>query len=158
MTTQPSVLILGYGNIARMDDGLGPKAIERLLEYSLPNVTTRSMMMINIEHAEEIREYDRVIFIDADTNGKEPYTFSQIQPQPAGHITSHHLKPEALMQIVEQMYRADTIGYVLGIRGYTFDGFGEELSPQAAKNLESAIDFLVQMIQNDEFGIEADTN
>ena len=45
----------------------------------------------------------------------------------------------------------ETDAYVLGIRGYAFNEFGERLSEQAANNLDAAIQFIEGVITHDLF-------
>ena len=148
MQKQKSVLIIGYGNPSRLDDGLGPRFIEILAEKKLPHVQLESSMMLNIEHADQIKNYDLAIFVDADVSADEAFNFKQIQPQASNRPSSHHLKPEALLDLSQKLFQARTVGYILGIRGYNFEGFGENISEQAEKNLYQAIDFLTDRLQS----------
>jgi hypothetical protein len=57
-------------------------------------------------------------------------------------FSSHSVSPEALMDMACDLFGARTRGYLLGVRGYEFNEFGECLSPGAEANLRSALAFL----------------
>jgi len=63
------ILIYGFGNPGREDDGLGIELARRLEDWSkksgLPGITFDSNYQLNIEDAEVISEKDLVIFADA---------------------------------------------------------------------------------------------
>ena len=61
-------LIYGIGNLARQDDGLGIRLIERLETAGPPEgMSLESNYQLNAEDALLIAPYDVVIFVDAAT-------------------------------------------------------------------------------------------
>ena len=144
-------LVIGYGNPSRFDDGLGPLLIERLGVENIPGVTLDSSIMINVEHAEQISKYDVVIFVDADVSGAEPFYFKRIEPRKLNNFHSHRIHPEVLLGMAHRLFQANTIGYVMGIRGYLFNGFGEDISEEAQNNLNQAFVFLADQLRSEEF-------
>ena len=48
------VLVIGYGNTLRQDDGVGPYVAERFEELGLPGVRTLVEAQLSPEHAEVI--------------------------------------------------------------------------------------------------------
>jgi hydrogenase maturation protease len=150
------VLVIGYGNPGRLDDGLGPAAVARLERDATPGVTLDADYQLTVEHAAQIADHDVVVFVDADTSGPEPFGFRRIAPAPAASFSTHSVQPEAALGLAHQLFNARTSGYVLGIRGYTFNGFGEALSDDAAANLDLAVRFLENLLQTRNFA-EAET-
>lgn len=151
MSHQKSILVIGYGNTARLDDGLGPRLIEIIRNQIAPEVNLATSMMINVEYAEQISEHDKVIFVDADISCEQPFYFKPVVSKTSSQGSSHHMTPEVIMGIAQTLFKAQTTGHVLGIRGYKFDGFGEEISPQAQDNLNQAAKFLIQRLHNQNF-------
>jgi len=136
------VLILCYGNPGRLDDGLGA-AFGRKFEQVRPQGFDIEIdYQLNVEDAMTISEYDSVVFVDACVDGEEPFRFSEVAPIPAISYTSHSVEPEHLLSLAREMFGARAEGYALGIRGYEFNSFGEQLSPGALHNLELAVEFL----------------
>ncbi|MEK6736389.1 MAG: Ni/Fe hydrogenase, partial [Pseudomonadota bacterium] len=72
----PKILLFGYGNPGRGDDVLGSLVTERVGQLKLANVTSLVDMQLQIEHATDLVEYDRILFADADMSCREPFEFS----------------------------------------------------------------------------------
>jgi len=145
--TSGTVLIIGYGNPGRIDDGLGPALAARLDACAIKGVSVETDYQLVVEHAHEIAQHDYVIFADAAMTGTAPFSFNEIPifvNQPKFH--SHSLSPEAAMFIARTMFGAKTKGYLLGIRGYDYDGFGEGISERAKENLEAATRFIMGLL------------
>lgn len=136
------VLILCYGNPGRLDDGLGAACGRFLEKFRLQGVDIEIDYQLNVEDAMTVSEYDAVVFVDACLNGQGPFQFSEVEPKPAISYTSHSVEPEHLLSLAKEMFGSKAEGYALGIRGYEFNEFGEELSPGALRNLDLAVDFL----------------
>jgi len=49
------------------------------------------------------------------------------------------------------LFHAETEGYILGIRGYDFNEFGEHLSRKAEENLCQAVDFIAAALKKKDF-------
>lgn len=144
-----SVLVIGYGNPGRLDDGLGPALVAALETKGIPGVTVDADYQLNVEDASEIAKHDVVIFADASVKGREPYSFAEVKPGAVESFSTHSVEPEAVVAMAQDLFHAGTRAYALGIRGYRFNEFGEGLSEQARKNLESAVAFLEGIIRND---------
>jgi hypothetical protein len=56
--------------------------------------------------------------------------------------------PEAILALARDHFGGRAAGWLLGIRGYEFDDYGEGLSPGAQRNLLAAADFLQQALRN----------
>ena len=149
--SEKRVLVIGYGNPGRLDDGIGPILAEKLETMKLPNVTVDSDYQLNVEDASDIAKHDIVVFADAALAGSEPFFFTQLTPQPALGFSSHSVEPEVLLHMAREMFGSNTLGFALGIRGYEFNEFGESLSDKAKANLEAAIEFLVKTIKSGQF-------
>ena len=130
------ILLIGYGNPGRLDDGLGPALAEAVAALGLPGVTVDSDYQLTVEDAAAAAENDVVIFADASVNGEEPFFFREIVAEGTLGFSSHSVDPEAVLAMAVDLFGAKTKGYALGIRGYQFDEFGERLSDKARENLD----------------------
>lgn len=135
------ILLIGYGNIARQDDGLGPMLAERLGELALPDLEVESDYQLNIEDAEAIARYDAVIFADASTEGPEPFAFTALEAEAENRFSTHTVSPAGVLHLAHTRFGARTRGYLLAIRGYDFEMFVETPTPRALANLEAALAF-----------------
>lgn len=151
-TASPAtVLVIGYGNPGRLDDGLGPALAEALAALELPGVTVEANYQLTVEDAAAVAEHDVVVFADASVNGPEPYSFQPVEPKRNVSFSSHSLAPPAVLALAHELFGSATRGYVLGIRGYRFNEFAEALSPGARGNLRAAMRFLESLLRDDAF-------
>lgn len=143
-----TVLLIGYGNPGRLDDGLGPALAAKLEALSIPGLSVEVDYQLVVEHAHEIAKYDAVIFADSTVAGDGPYFFKEIHPSPKEAFSSHNFSPETILFFAKSVFNARTKGYVLGMRGYEFDQFGEYLSDKAKQNLNAAFEFIRDALQS----------
>ncbi len=146
-----SILVIGFGNPGRLDDGLGPVFAEKFSKFKLVNVEIDSDYQLVVDDAADIAKHDIVILVDAATKGREPFYFEKIIPEPAMSFSSHSVSPTALMAMVHDLFDAKTKGYLLGIRGYEFNEYCEKLSPKAISNMEEALLFIKKVVSENSF-------
>jgi hydrogenase maturation protease len=143
------ILILGYGNTLRKDDGLGIYAAQILTSLTLPDgVEIRTYQQLSPELSPVLAQIDHAIFIDAAlaSNGEKPGTINTriLQPrisQP-GSIT-HHFDPETLLAMAEALYGHAPQAMLFSVTAASFD-LEEGLSPEVA----AALPVLVESIYN----------
>lgn len=142
------VLIIGFGNIGRMDDGLGPELVARLEAMNLPGVTLESDYQLVIEHAAMAAEHDIVVFADAATDaGNEPFYFRAVGPAAADGFSSHSASPAGVLHLAQTCFKRTPQGWLLGIRGADLTSFAEGLTPTAQANLAQAQARLLEFIR-----------
>jgi hydrogenase maturation protease len=142
---EPRVLVLGYGNPGRQDDGLGPAAVAEIERCGWPNLTAFDNYQLNIEDAMDVAAHDVVWFVDAAKTGPSPYAVLDVSPATAIEFTSHVVRPEAILAIASKCYGASPQAFVLAIRGYEFE-FIEGLTLGATENLRAALAMLTERI------------
>ena len=102
------ILLIGYGNPGRLDDGLGPALAERIQGGGETGrsgaIVVESNYQLNVEDAAQIAEYDMVVFADASTDAEPPFTFTPVMPEPGGlSFSSHSVSASQLMGMVDQV-------------------------------------------------------
>ena len=144
------LLILGWGNPGRGDDGLGPALTRMLGERFGGAVDAESDYQLQVEDAAECAEHRRVIFVDADRAGPEPFSCRRVEPSaaPLG-FSSHSVSPGALLAITRELFGRQPEAWLVGVRGYEFDEFHEGLSARARANLAAAADYLSEALRGD---------
>ena len=142
-----SVLLLGYGNPARRDDGLGPAFAEEGGRLGL-DLTVDSNYQLAAEDAETLSRHDQVVLVDATTDGPEPFGFERLQSEPDWSISTHSISPGALLALTREAFGREPECFVLGIRGYQFEHFTEDLTPAARANLEKALVFFQSWLRD----------
>jgi len=136
------VLLIGYGNPARGDDGLGPALAAAVARLEMAGVTVESDYQLHVEHAADAAEHDVVIFADAEMGRDAPFSFRRLEPNPELSFTSHSVSPAGILGLAREFFEGTCSGYLLGIRGHVFGEFAEGLSVEASRNLHGALAFL----------------
>ncbi len=142
------VLVLGYGNPGRLDDGLGPALVSALEALELPGLTVDADYQLMVEDAAALRDVDVVVFVDAATRGPSPFYVKRVMPQKREiAFSSHSVEPEEVLALARDLFQASPEAYIVGIRGYDFDAFGEGLSSRALENLDATHEFLADVLR-----------
>ena len=143
------ILIVGFGNPLRADDGLGWHIAKQLSdEHREEDVQVFALHQLTPEMAELASRSEVMLFIDADCKGK-PGTLSceQIHPEPAAGQFSHELSPATLLQLAKQLYGRTPAAYLLTIAGESF-ATGESLSPVVVKAIPALKDRIKALIDD----------
>lgn len=130
------ILIIGYGNPLRGDDGAGWIAIQHLAQNEYRGVHLMACHQLTPELAEPISQADLVIFLDAcwdHEHHQEAGTPRVVHQSVAADGTlsadlSHHLHPSALLAYAHMLYGTTPEAVVFTIASTSF-GYGEQLSP-----------------------------
>ncbi len=154
----PSTLIIGYGNPDRQDDGLAWHILARLAaHFNLPgmgpdtddffpighNPDLLFTLQLTPELAETIARYERVGFIDAHTGQiAEDISVQEIKPEFRPSALTHHMTPQTLLSLVENVYHQKPEAVLISIRGYEF-GFSRSLSDKASLLAQKAVEDII---------------
>ena len=149
MNNKPSpTLIFTWGNPSRGDDALGPKIYDLLQKEALNDVDLLTDFQLQIEHAVDLENRQRLLFVDASVSASTPFEFYRLNPVQDDSYTTHAMSPESLLSVYEKINKQSAPpAFMLSIRGYEFD-LGLPLSDQANANLSQAINFIKQLITN----------
>ena len=86
------ILIYGYGNPGRQDDGLGVLLAEEIERWSAEkgfvNIHTDSNYQLNLEDADALAKHDLVIFADASREDIDTFTIGT--PGSIGKVGIYH--------------------------------------------------------------------
>ena len=145
--TLAPVLIFGYGNPARGDDGLGPRFVELMQSMRKhAHFDTITDYQLQVEHALDLMHRKQVIFVDASVSAANPFEFTPVLPSRDNSYTSHAMTPAALLAVYERVCdQALPQARLLSIRGYAFE-LGKPISPRAQTNLDQAARFLRELL------------
>ena len=157
-----SSLIYGIGNVGRQDDGLGWAFIDRLeARQPLPRAVLhrdyqingknalllardRDVILreLNLEDADLISEFARVLFVDA-TKDPAVSSFSLTRPEPKldFSFTSHAMSVPTILATTKQCFGYLPEVYLLAIRGYEWE-LQMGLTEPAEQNLGNSMKFV----------------
>lgn len=117
------MLVIGYGNSLRGDDGAGPFVAKQLGRGAI------ACHQLTPELAEPISQARRVVFVDAHAGVPAGQIAVQpVRPRPAAAI--HRFDPESLLAWSQQLYGRAPQALLVGIGAESFE-LGESLSPGA---------------------------
>ena len=147
------ILLIGFGNPGRLDDGLGPALAEAVEALGIEGVTVEAGYQLDVEDAADVATHKTVVFADADATGPAPFSFRRVEPAEAMPLSfsSHSVQPEALLATARDLFGHAAEAYMLGIRGCAFDAFGESLSERAQDNLAAALAFIEPVLRERSF-------
>lgn len=156
MDKKLNILLYGYGNPGRKDDGLGPILVDLvekwIIKNEIKNISIDSNYQLNIEDAYTIRDYDIVIFIDASIEEIDDFIFTRVEPSEKVNFTMHSASPSFVLHLCNKIYNYSPEAYLLHIKGYEFQ-MEEGLSFQAGKNLDEALQLMKRLLlKPDEIG------
>ena len=152
MQKTPKILLFGYGNPGREDDGLGNAFIELIepwiKQHELSNIEVDSNYQLNIEDSETISGKDIVVFIDATIEPIDDVILTSVDPSEAKiEFTMHAVSPSFILDLCNKLYNKNPETYVLRIKGYEWE-FKEGLTKKAHNNLLKALDFIKDRIKD----------
>ncbi len=141
------LVVFGWGNDARGDDGLGPLMLARVAGAGWGDVTTVEDFQLQIEHALDLDGAEAALFLDAGRGTPAPFVFSEVAPCRGETFTTHAIAPEAVLDVyARSLGKKPPPSFTLCVRGERFE-LGEGLSAEAAQRLEAAWDFLADLMR-----------
>jgi hydrogenase maturation protease len=160
-----SLLLVGYGNSSRRDDGVAEHILRRLLaalgldpealtaeddREQAPGLRAVLVQQLAPELAELAWRHDTVVFIDAHVPGAgwEPVEWQAIEPAVQGGMSGHHLKPGVILTLCETLYGRRPEAYMLSVLGHNFD-FGETLTAETSALADQAVARLLELVSAD---------
>jgi hydrogenase maturation protease len=152
----PKILIFGFGNPGRQDDGLGIALVDHLQELDLPHCTFEQNYQLNAEDALLISEYETVIFADASV-AIESIALTEIEPSHEIGFTTHSMHPASVVALCNELYGKFPKCYLLEMRGFEWE-MKEGLSERAKLHLQKALDLLLPQLRSDTVSSITDSN
>jgi hydrogenase maturation protease len=135
------ILILGYGNPMRGDDGAGFQAAQELAETDASEqLEVLPCHQLTPDLAEAVGRCELVIFIDASVQDPPgQICCRRLTPlSAASRAFTHELTPEALLLWAKTLYGSSPGAFLISVGGESFE-FGDGLSPAVAQSLPSLL-------------------
>jgi hydrogenase maturation protease len=156
------ILVIGYGNPDRQDDGVAWHimcALAKKLGYPAPltyedefpandGLDFAFSLQLTPEMAEEIAAYERVCFVDAHT-GVIPQEVQMVPVESEFQRSpfTHHLTPQSLLSMCETLYHKKPEAALISVRGYHF-GFERELSAETGALVPEAVGLITKWLDS----------
>ena len=144
------VLVVGYGNPLRSDDGVGPAVAERLAaDPRMAGVDVRCEHQLTPELALDASRASLLVLVDAGTD-VAPGEVSVRPLEPAGDAGSawtHHLDPSGLVGIARELWGTAPPVMLVGIGPASLE-VGDSLSPMVAPAVARAAELVVALVED----------
>lgn len=157
MEQKNKLLLFGYGNPDRGDDGAAFHIFMALLEaagktgediFSADVISLYESidLIFNFqllpEYSEIIAKYAKVVFIDAHTSEiAGEMKLQSLEPDFQHSPFTHHFSPSSCLAVAKSLVGDAPQAWLLSIRGYEF-GFNRTLSDKTALLVKRAVDLL----------------
>lgn len=151
MKKHTSILVYGYGNPGRQDDGLGKVLIDKaelwVEKERLPNITLDVNYQLQVEDITNMHDKDVIIFVDASMEESvEHFLITPLHADEQDTFSMHAISPAYLLALCQKIYGHYPPAYMLHIRGYEWN-INENITPTALQNLENAWNLLKKVLR-----------
>jgi len=155
-----SNLVIGYGNLDRMDDGIAFYVINKLrnrlgqkpvytystepaaLGAQLDSIFVRQLVP---ELASRAICYDCLVFLDAHVQiDKKDIMFDRLSLENVSSPFTHFLQPSEFLSLIKLLGDREPAAFLLSLKGHRFD-FGRGLSMETRKLINSAVDIIFRL-------------
>jgi len=132
------LLVIGYGNTLRRDDGVGPRVAEAVRALALPGVEAMACPLLTPELAEAVARARVVVFVDAAVDGPRGVRLRPLAPADSSRILAHAADPRSVLALARGVFGRAPRAWWLTIPVEDL-GIGEELSAAARRGSELAV-------------------
>ena len=146
-------LVFAWGNPSRGDDALGPLFGEHFetlaaLHPEWGDVEVLTDFQLQVEHALDLQQRERVLFVDASIDTVAPCSLTRITAARDVTFTTHAISPQSVMQVYAELEECEPPPcWLLAIRGDSFE-LGESLSLNAVQHLQAALELAAEWISS----------
>jgi hydrogenase maturation protease len=142
------ILVVGYGNVLRGDDGVGWAAADRVAhDPRLDGVTIVRLHQLTPELALDVSEARLVVLIDA--SGALPageIAVAEVPPAAGARTTwSHHLEPPTLLALAAELYGRTAPTFTVSVGIASLEA-GDQLSTDVEAAVPRVVDAVAELI------------
>ena len=139
------LLVIGYGNSLRRDDGVGPRVAEAIEEVQLPGVRTLVCQLLTPEFADQVARARKVIFVDAAVDRTDGVHFRNLEPGPTSQLMAHAADPRTLLALARDVFGHAPAAWWLTVPAINM-GFGTDYSPAAERGFHTAVEEIKKLV------------
>jgi hydrogenase maturation protease len=132
------ILVIGYGNTLRRDDGVGPRVADAVAAMALPEVRALACPLLTPELADPVSRARVAIFVDAAVDAPRAVQLRKLAPADSSQVMAHAASPATLLALARDVFGHAPEAWWLTIPAEDL-GMGEELSPLAQRGFEIAV-------------------
>jgi hydrogenase maturation protease len=140
------LLVIGYGNELRGDDGAGPRVVRTVAGWHRPGVRALAVHQLTPELAVELADAERVVFVDAAVDVSEVFwrpVHATDQPARLGHASD----PGWLLGLTRALAGRTPEAWLATIPAPEL-GCRTDLSPAAARGVADVLPRIADMAKH----------
>jgi hydrogenase maturation protease len=141
------MLVIGYGNTLRSDDGVGPKVADAVAALNLPGVKSLSRALLAPELADPIAQAERVVLVDAAVDAPREVQLRPLSPAMSSQIMAHAADPATMLALARDVFGRAPQAWLLTIPAENM-GIGELLSPLAQRGFSQALELIRDLAED----------
>ncbi len=141
------LLVIGYGNTLRSDDGVGPKVADAVASLALPGVRALTCPLLTPELADPLSQARVAVFVDAAVDAPREVQLRKLAPADSSQIMAHAASPATLLALARDVFGHAPEAWLLTIPAENI-GIGEELSAFTRRGLETAVEEIKQLARS----------
>ena len=141
------LLVIGYGNTLRSDDGVGPRVAEAVGALDLPGVRTLVCQQLSPEHADAISRADTVVFVDAAVDAPNEVQLRKLEPGATTQLMAHAADPRTMLALARDVFGHAPHAWWLTIPAVNLE-FGETLSARGELGCAQAVEQIRKLCAN----------
>jgi hydrogenase maturation protease len=135
------LLLIGYGNTLRGDDGVGVRVAEAVDQWQLPGIRAITCQQLTPELAEAVAGAGQVFFVDAAVDAPREVRLRPLEPALSSQLMAHAADPRTLLAIARDVFGSCPPAWWLTIPIETTH-FSGDLSPLARRGRDQALECL----------------
>jgi hydrogenase maturation protease len=132
------LLVIGYGNTLRRDDGVGPRVADSVDALRLAGVRTISCPQLTPELADPLSRAGAAVFVDVAADPAETMRMRRLDPSGTSQILAHAADPQTLLALSRDVFGRAPDAWMLTVPAEDL-AFGEQLSPTAVRGVRKAV-------------------
>jgi hydrogenase maturation protease len=141
-----TILVIGYGNTLRADDGVGQRVALAASAWDRPGLAALAVHQLTPELAEPLATAELALFVDARLAGGEAVELLPLDPSQSGGLTGHASDPRCLLALTRALYGRHPRAWLIAVPAADFS-LGEGLSAAAERGAEDALERIAALIE-----------
>jgi hydrogenase maturation protease len=138
------VLVIGYGNDMRRDDGAGRWVADQIEMLGRDDIDVRSVTQLSPELALDVSGRSLVVFVDASVDA-EDLRVEPVAAAQGAQVMTHHGDPASLLALVPTVGTMPGAAHLVSIPASDLD-LGFSMSPATQSAARQAVDAIVGLI------------
>ena len=131
------LLVIGYGNELRGDDGVGPRVARLVGTWGRPGVRAIAVPQLVPELSVELAGAERAVFVDAAANA-DGVLATRLEPGDDVSAHGHVSTPGWLLALTGKVFGRSPEAWLVTVPACRF-GFGAGLTPVAERGVREAL-------------------